>query len=40
MPNYAHYTFEGGGIAIWHITETSDELYALLGTDRYDAQLA
>ena len=40
MPNYAHYTFEGGGIAIWHITETSDELYALLGTHRYDAQLA
>ena len=39
MPNYAHHTFEGGGIAIWHITETSDELYALLGTQRYDAQL-
>jgi phosphopantetheinyl transferase len=39
MPNYAHHTFEGGGIAIWHITETSDVLYALLGTQRYDAQL-
>ena len=40
MPNYAHHTFEGGGIAIWHITETSEELYALLATHRYDAQLA
>ena len=39
MPNYAHHTFEGGGIAIWHITETSDELYALLATQRHDAQL-
>ena len=39
MPNYAHYTFEGGGIAIWHITETSDELYAQLATHKYDAQL-
>ena len=39
MPNYAHHTFEGGGIAIWHITETSDELYALLGMPCYDAQL-
>lgn len=39
MPNYAHHTFEGGGIAIWHITEASDDLYALLGTQRYDAQL-
>ena len=39
MPNYVHHTFEGGGISIWHITETSDELYALLGTQRYDAQL-
>ena len=40
MPNHAHHTFEGGGIAIWHITETSEELYALLATHRYDAQLA
>ena len=40
MPNHAHHTFEGGGIAIWHITESSDELYALLATHRYDAQLA
>ena len=39
MPNYAHHTFEGGGIAIWYITETSDELYALLATQRHDAQL-
>ena len=39
MPNYTHHTFEGGGIAIWHITETSDELYALLGMPCYDAQL-
>ena len=40
MPNYAHHTFEGGGVAVWHITESSDELYALLATHRYDAQLA
>lgn len=40
MPNYVHHTYEGGGIAIWHITETADELYAQLGTHRYDAQLA
>lgn len=39
MPNHAHHTFEGGGIAFWRITETADELYALLGTHRYDAQL-
>lgn len=40
MPNHAHHLFEGGGVAIWHITETPDELYALLGTSRYDLQLA
>lgn len=40
MPNYAHHTFEGGGFAIWHITETSSELYSLLDTHRYDGQLA
>lgn len=40
MPAYVHHTFEGGGIAIWHITESSDALYALLGTSRYDAPLA
>ena len=40
MPNYAHHTFEGGGIAIWHITESSEELYAQLATHRYDAPLA
>ena len=39
MPNYAHHTFEGGGVAIWHITETSAELYAQLATHRYDASL-
>ena len=40
MPDYAHHTFEGGGIAIWHITETADTLYALLDTTKYDAQIA
>jgi phosphopantetheinyl transferase len=40
MPNYAHHTFDGGGIAIWHITETADELYAQLDARCYDAQLA
>lgn len=40
MPKHAHHTFAGGGIAIWHITETPDELYALLATSRYDAQLS
>ena len=39
MPNYAHHTSEWGGIAIWHITETSDELYVLLDTEKYDSQL-
>lgn len=40
MPKHAHHTFEGGGVAIWHITETSDELYLQLATSKYDAQLA
>lgn len=40
MPFYVHHTFEGGGIAIWHITESSDVLYTLLGTSCYDASLA
>lgn len=40
MPIYAHHTFERGGIAIWRIEETPDELYALLSTSRYDAMLA
>ena len=40
MPIYAHRTFDGGGIAIWHITESSDVLYAMLGTSRYDVSLA
>ena len=39
MPKFAHHTFEGGGMAIWHITETADELYALLDTSRYDSAL-
>lgn len=40
MPNYARHTFEDGGIAIWHITESPDTLYALLATTKYDTQLA
>lgn len=40
MPKYCHYTFEDGGVAIWHITESVDELYALLATDKYDMQLS
>lgn len=39
MPKFLHHTFEGGGIAIWHIEESSEELYALLQTPNYDAQL-
>lgn len=39
MPKFAHHTFEGGGIAIWHITERANELYEQLATHRYDAQL-
>ena len=39
MPKYAHHTFEGGGIAVWHITETAEQLYAMLGTHVYDCQL-
>lgn len=39
MPDHAHHTFEGGGIAIWHITESPDTLYAQLATTKYDAQL-
>lgn len=39
MPKYAHQTFEGGGIAVWHITETAEQLYAMLGTHFYDRQL-
>ena len=40
MPNYLHHTFDGGGIAIWHITESASELYELLGTHSYDERLA
>ena len=40
MPKYFHSTFEDGGVAIWHITETVDALYALLNTQRYDSVLA
>lgn len=39
MPNYVHHTFNEGGVAIWHITETADELYDQLATTRYDVQL-
>ena len=40
MPKFAHHTFDGGGIAIWHITESADELYHMLHTQRYDAALS
>ena len=40
MPNYIHRTFDGGGIAIWHITESAEELRARLGRSDYDEQLA
>lgn len=39
MPNHAHYTFEGGGVAVWHITETSAELHTMLATSKYDVAL-
>lgn len=40
MPKCFHQTFEEGGLAIWHITESPGELRALLATDKYDAQLS
>jgi phosphopantetheinyl transferase len=40
MPLYTHCIFEDGGIAIWHIEESTEVLYALLGTTRYDDALA
>ena len=40
MPNYIHHTFDGGGIAIWHITESAEELRARLASSHYDEQLA
>ena len=40
MPKYAHNTVEGGGIAVWHITESADELYSMLQTQRYDVALS
>lgn len=40
MPKILHHTFEEGGIAIWHITESTKELYSLLATNKYDTQLA
>lgn len=40
MPKYAHNTVEGGGIAVWHITESADELYTMLQTQRYDVALS
>ena len=39
MPKCIHHTFEGGGIAIWHITESADVLYDMLDTHRYDVAL-
>lgn len=39
MPKILHQTFRGGGIAVWHIEESSDVLYGLLCTHRYDEQL-
>lgn len=40
MPKHIHHTFEEGGLAIWHITESVGQLRALLATDKYDAELA
>ena len=40
MPNFIHHTFDGGGIAIWHITESAEELRARLASSHYDEQLA
>ena len=40
MPKCAHYRFVKGGIAVWRIEESSDVLYGLLATHKYDAQLA
>lgn len=40
MPKSIHHTFKEGGIALWRIEETADELYALLHTRRYDEALA
>lgn len=40
MPKLLHHTFKEGGIAVWRIEETPDELYALLRTRRYDEVLA
>ena len=40
MPKHSHHTFADGGIAIWHITESPEELYTQLATTRYDAQLS
>lgn len=40
MPKYLHYTFKEGGIALWKIEETAEELYTLLSTPCYDEALA
>lgn len=40
MPLYTHRNFKDGGVAIWRIEESAGELYALLGTSRYDDALA
>lgn len=40
MPKCLHHTFDGGGLAIWRIEETADQLYVMLGTTAYDSLLA
>lgn len=40
MPKYAHYTFKDGGIALWRVDESADELYSLLHTQCYDLALS
>lgn len=39
MPKILHQTFPEGGIAIWHIEESSDELHDMLHVHCYDEQL-
>ena len=40
MPLCLHHTIDGGGIAVWRIKESVEELYALLETSRFDSALA
>lgn len=40
MPKCLHHTLPEGGLAIWRITETAEELRVQLATDKYDVQLA